>query len=52
MATFEDSVDIRRLVDQQYYLNLLVSTLLTREQRFLFLHQKAKATSERMEKPS
>ena len=41
-AVFEDSLDIRRLVDDRFKLNLLIDTLLTSNQRFLFFNQRSK----------
>ena len=40
---FENSLDIRRLVDDHFKLNLLIDTLLTPNQRFLFHNQCSKA---------
>ena len=42
MAVFEASLDIRRLVEDHFKLNLLIDTLLTKKQRFLFHNQYAK----------
>ena len=42
-AVFEDSLDICKLVDDHFKLNLLIDTLLTSYQKFLFFNQSSKA---------
>ena len=41
-AVFEDSLDICKLVDDHFKLNLLIDTLLTSYQKFLFFNQSSK----------
>ena len=41
-AVFKDSLDICKLVDDRFKLNLLIDTLLTSHQKFLFFNQSSK----------
>ena len=43
-SVFTESLDVKKLVNTHFKINLLIDMLLTREQKFLFMHHRAKGT--------